>query len=523
MARSLSGCLMLRIVSLPIAIFSFAILGNAWAADKDNPLKEALALEDATKEAIKSAEPSIACILVTRDKKEYEKVGQGPSADEPGRLGGFQIPSPTDPESVKKSRKLDLSDPDYVPESYGSGIVISAKERLILTNYHVVRDAVKIYVRVSQAGKGGEVIEKGSYANIHAADPRSDLAVLQLLDPKIPLTEIRVGNAKNLEKGQFVVALSYPFAVGFRDGSPSASFGIISNIRRPVLNNLMEVERSKFTLAQYGRLIQVDARLNLGCSGGALVNLKGEMIGITNSLAALSGVETPGGFALPFDDSIRAIVDVLKRGEEVEYGFLGVSMHRDTQRADAYQIESVIPNSPAEKAELRERTYIVSINGVPIHDANELFFNINIITAGSSVKIVVANQLGGDTETKTAILAKSYVVGSVIASQRPDIKKYGGLRVDYTSVLVQSLRERNSPYQGGLPHGVMIREVAPQSPAEQALLQPDKIVAKVNGEAVNAPKDFYAAMDKARKRAKSVELEITNLGRDPYTVKLDLP
>jgi len=502
---------MLRLTSTSSVLFALTAVCGLQAAEKESSLDQALALEEAMQLAIKSAEPSLACILVTRDKKEY-----GAPSDEPGVLGDFQPKS-------SGERKLDLADPEYVPESYGSGVVINAREHLILTNYHVVRAAVKIYVRLAQTGKGSETVEKGSYANIFAADPRSDLAVLKLLEHNLSLKEIRTGDGNNLKKGQFVVALAYPFAVGFRDGSPSASWGIISNIRRPVVAGLKEVERSKFTLAQFGRLIQVDARLNLGCSGGALINLKGEMIGITNSLAALTGVETPGGFALPFDDNIRAIVDVLKRGEEVEYGFLGVSMAPGAKRGEAYQIEHVIPNSPASAAGLEEGLYIISINGVRIHDSNELFFNIAILTAGSDAKIEVASTPDGPTEVRTARLAKSYVGGPAIASKRPDARKYAGLRVDYTSVLIQMLRERNVPYNGQIPRGVVIRDVVSQSPAAQALLQPDKIVTRVNGDDVNLPKEFYAAMDKARKNGKQVTLDVMSLGGQPDRIKLELP
>ncbi len=517
-----------RFNALAIMIL-IVIAPTSRAGDKD--LGDRLALEDAVKEAVKSAEPSVACILVTRDRKAYTESGQGPS-DEPGRLGSFQPRHSREHEA--DDRKLDLANPDYVPECYGSGVVVSAQKRLVLTCYHVVRDAAKIYVRVAQAGKGSDVADKGSYANIYAADPRSDLAVLQLIDEQVALKEIHFGDANNLKKGQFVVAVSYPFAASFRDGSPTASFGIISNLRRPVVAGLKEIERSKFTLAQFGKVIQIeamlwernvedkrDAHLNIGCSGGAVVNLKGEMIGITNALAALTGAETPGGFAMPMDNNLRAIVEVLKRGEEVEYGFLGVSMHRDDRRAEAYQIEFVIDNSPAQRAHLHAGDSIISINGERIHDSNELFFNINIATAGSDAKIEIVDA-SGNKDVRAVTLAKAYVGGgSVIASQHPDARKYGGLSVDYSSVLVQSLSERKTAYQGGIPPGVVIREVLSSSPAAQALLQPDKLITKVNGEPVNHPKEFYAAMDKAKKTGKPVELEVSNLSGKPYTVKLD--
>src|SRR5207247_1701287 len=120
-------------------------------------------------------------------------------------------------------RRLNLALPEVVPDSYGSGVVIDPAG-LVLTNYHVVRYATKIFVRLP--GK------TGSYANIHAADERSDLAVLQLIDSPGGLAALPMGDADNVKKGQFVLAIANPFAAGFRDGSPSVSWGMLSNVRR---------------------------------------------------------------------------------------------------------------------------------------------------------------------------------------------------------------------------------------------------------------------------------------------------
>src|SRR5262249_56152106 len=118
-------------------------------------------------------------------------------------------------EALEDTRKYDLSDARTVPEAFGSGVVIDGQEPLILTNYHVVRDATKIYVRLP----GG----KGSYADIHAADPRSDLAVLQLLNEGLlPLKTIPFGEGDRVKKMDFVVSLANPFALRFPDGSPPA-------------------------------------------------------------------------------------------------------------------------------------------------------------------------------------------------------------------------------------------------------------------------------------------------------------
>src|SRR5205823_6616810 len=143
-------------------------------------------------------------------------------------------------------------------------------------------------------------------ADIHAADARSDLAVLHLIRP-LTLTALPLGDGGRVRKGDLVIALSNPYAAGFRDGSPSVSWGVVSNLRRRVVNSTREVDYRK-PLREFGTLIQTDARLALGCSGGALVNLDGELVGMTAALAAFAGSDVTGGYAVPFDARFRRII-----------------------------------------------------------------------------------------------------------------------------------------------------------------------------------------------------------------------
>src|SRR4029077_5074316 len=119
-----------------------------------------------------------------------------------------------------------------------------------------VEGAAKIYVRLS----GG----KGSYANIHAGDPRSDLAVLRLLDSSVfPVPFLRPASSQ-LRKGQLILTMTNPFAPGFRDASPRASWGIISNLRQKLPQGSAQTEQDKWTLNQLGTLLQIDRSLPIG-------------------------------------------------------------------------------------------------------------------------------------------------------------------------------------------------------------------------------------------------------------------
>jgi serine protease Do len=485
-----------------------------WAEDPPHQA-DVLALQDLIQKTIERTEPSIACILVSRSD-EYKRFNAAPPDEESGKLGGFDGSPYTRPigfngdkdaESRRRLVKttLDLSDPEVIPESFGSGVVIDGESGLVLTMAHVIHDAVKIYVRLP----GG----RGSWADIHASDPRSDLAVLRLLDPPPGLKAIKRGDGSHLRKGQFVLCLANPFAAGFRDGSPSASWGIVSNLHRQVSGVTSEMEQPgvKPTLHHYGTLIQTDVRLALGCSGGALLNLDGELIGVTTAQAALAGSEAPGGYAAPLDVPMKRIIEVLMRGDEVEYGFLGVSFDNGdgrSVRGAGVMVMGVEEGSPAKRAGLTPGERITAINGNPIRDNDDLYLQIGLCLAGGTASVETTGLNG--RRTVQIKMAKSYTPGKAIASHRPAPR--GGMRVDYPSILGQRLRLQR------IPMGVAIREVVPGGAADKARLKVDAVITHVDGRAVTTPAEFYDAMTKA---AGPVELTVLNQENRQDRVTID--
>jgi len=453
-------------------------------------------LEKAVQEAIARAEPASACILVSRSE-DYAALGFGPPSEKPGDLGDFKIPGVSDQENATRPaidadrlKRLDLADPGTVPESFASGIVIDPSG-LILTNYHVVRDATKVYVRLP----GG----KGSYADIHAADWRSDLAVLRIQTKQADLKVAPRGDAGRLKKGQFILTVANPYVAGFQDSSPSASWGIISNLRRRAGIPGHEDDRIK-PLQEYATLIQVDSRQGVGVSGAGLIDLKGQLVGLTSAQAGIAGGEAPAGFAVPLDADMWRIVDKLKAGEEVEYGFIGVQMNRNPnfRNPNGVLIDSAVGGSGADQLDkdgekkIRGGDLLAKIDGVPLYGPDDLFAALGTKLAGASVKIeLVRSAVRRETTVK---LAKLYTPGKSIVTHKPPA--IGGIRVDYASVLYL----RNPPPSleaARIPPGVGIREVLPGSPAQAAKLQADTMITRVNGQNVNTPAEYYDAAGKA--------------------------
>jgi S1-C subfamily serine protease len=324
------------------------------------------------------------------------------------------------------------------------------------------------------------------------------------LSPPVDLKAITFGDGSKVRKGDWIVVLANPFSGGFRDGSASASWGIVSNVRRRAPGPPDETKRAK-PLSQYATLIQTDARLNIGCSGGALLNLNGEMVGLTTSLAALTGGETAGGYAIPIDANARKMIDVLKRGDEIEYGFLGVTVNPDARAfGRGVVINDVAPGLPAARAGLLAQDIVTAINGIPMREQEDLFLNISASLAGSEAEIEV---LRNSVERKFKVrLAKSSHAEPVIASNRP--KPVFGLRVDYSSTL---------SIDSNPPEGVLVKELEPGSAAEKKLKDwSDRsrlIVVAVDGKPVPTPSEFYRLAGGKR----SVAIDVVEAVRDSGT------
>jgi serine protease Do len=458
--------------SLSIAL---CLLAQAPSSDPPSPADLVASLESVFTHVVEKAEPSV--VAITRLKGER---GDGTLAvrgrDSSRELLQFkEVP-------VGGSLERGQTSPDFTVTDFGSGIVIGDKGE-ILTTFHVVKGAKWLVVRAS-----GQQFE----AEIIAADPRSDLAVIvpregpTLLRPK--LTPIALGDATKLKKGSFLIALGNPFNAG-RDGRASASLGILSNTSRRIDDTGVRADEKQ--LRHYPTLLQLDAKLNLGMSGGAVVNMKGELVGITTNAANVSAFDAQAGYAIPFDALGRRIVDALREGKEVGYGFLGIGLFEENPTNRVSRIQR---DSPAGEAGLITGDQIISVNGIRVDDGEELVATVNSFAPGRPILLKVVRN--GLTIDKRLVLSKypPKIGSEVIATNRPE--PWRGLRVDYLSQLPGgSILVENNFNDNGTPStGVAVTEIIPGSPADVAGLRPGQKIISVNGKPVRSPADFAKAV-----------------------------
>jgi serine protease Do len=382
---------------------------------------------------------------------------------------------------------------------------------VVLVNFHAVEGATKVYVHLPDG--------KGSYADIHAGDGRSDLAVLKLHTPPEGLKPVKFGEAlvndtpkRTVFPGKLVVLMLNPHVTGFLPGRPSASLGSITNIRRRPQED--PNDSSARSVYLYGMLLEHDVKLNAACSGGALLNLDGELIGLTTTVAAATGTELGPGYALPIDPNTRKIIDVLRRGEEVEYGFVGVSLRRGVR--EPIIIGSVTRYSPAAEARLQPDDRIVRINDNPARSYEDLLLYLGSSLAGSKVRLAYERGPNAKAVEVTVTLAKYRNETPWIASVRAE--PVFGLRVDHGSILAQQLGLNPFPRfnDPGVPPGVIVRELVPDSPAAakfKALGDNSRwLITRVNDTQTPTPADFY----KAAKGQQSIKLTVIDPTEIPH-------
>ncbi|PMG30460.1 serine endoprotease DegQ [Vibrio splendidus] len=343
----------------------------------------------------------------------------------------------------------------------GSGVIIDAKKGHIVTNYHVINGADDIKVKLHDGREYD--------AELIGGDQMSDIALLKLETAK-NLTQIKVADSDKLRVGDFSVAIGNPFGLG-----QTVTSGIVSALGRSGLN-----------LENFENFIQTDAAINSGNSGGALVNLNGELIGINTAILGPNGGNVGIGFAIPSNMMKNLTEQILDFGE-VKRGMLGVQGGEVTSElAEALGYESskgafvsqIVPDSAADKAGLKAGDVIVSINGKRIDTFSELRAKVATLGAGKKIELGVVRD--GKNMTFDVTLGES------TNSKTQAEKLHEGL----------AGAELTNTTDSDSTTGVKVSSVAQGSPAEAYQLLKDDIIIGVNRQPVKNLAEFRTILEK---------------------------
>ena len=380
----------------------------------------------------------------------------------------------------------DIPNREYKQQSLGSGFIVD-RNGYIITNNHVVENADEIKVKLSEG--------KEYKAKVIGRDPKTDLALIKISSFFGDLPNLPLGESDRVKVGEWVLAIGNPFGL-----EETVTKGIISATGRVIGSG------------PYDNFLQTDAPINPGNSGGPLINLKGEVIGINTAIVATGqGI----GFAIPSNMAKRVLSQLKDKGKVVR-GWIGVSIQNITPEiAEVFKLKEprgalvgdVVPGSPAEAGGIQRGDVIIAFDGKDIKDASDL---PRIVAETPLKKTVAVKVIREATEVEIKVTVAE-MEEEKVASQRQKVSDQDlGITVDEVSS--QWMKEFNLKDR----QGVVIIEVAPGSPAEEANLQVGDVIKEVGRRPIRRLKDYQEAMAKAQK-SRSVLLFVSRGGQTFYS------
>jgi serine protease Do len=363
-----------------------------------------------------------------------------------------------------------------VRRSSGSGFFITATGEII-TNYHVVEDADKIRVRL---------VDDTEYrVEVVGTDPATDIALLRVVNADREFDHLALGDSAAVRVGQWVMAAGNPLEM-----EHTVTVGVVSAKGRALG---LSAESSSFE-----NFIQTDAAINFGNSGGPLVDLHGNVIGINTAINA-AGQNI--GFAIPVDVARRILPQLRETGRVVR-GYLGVSINNlnpgeaeafGLDSSDGALVESVAEGHAAEKAGVRHGDVIVSVDGDPIEDTRELIDTISAMPPGTEV--VLGLMRNGKPKSITVVLEERD--DSSLSDERAEGSDDEGDEFERVGVSVSALDpmvRQNFRIDEDI-EGVVVTRVEPLSPAGEEGMTPGLVITEANGEAITTPSDLRAVIE----------------------------
>ncbi len=342
--------------------------------------------------------------------------------------------------------------------SIGSGVIVDPKNGIVVTNSHVIRNAEIITItlmdgRHLKARKIGE-------------DPSTDIAVLQIKPER--LQSLPVGDSDKVKVGDFVIAIGNPFGLNSYGNSQSATFGIVSAMKRSDIN-LEGVEN----------FIQTDAAINPGNSGGALVSTQGELIGINTGIVSPSGGNVGIGFAIPIN-MVRDVTQQILQFGSVQRGIMGIFVQHLTpelaiamgynQDQQGALIAQVNHGSTAEQAGLQTGDIITKINDTNITQASQVKSTISLLRSGSQAKIYILRN--GQAKVLNVMVSDIREFEQQLQASNPFL--FG---------LALKNFEQDAP-PNGLVQGVQVMGVLENTAGWRAGLKPGDVIISANRKSV---------------------------------------
>jgi len=360
-----------------------------------------------------------------------------------------------------------------VQQALGSGVIVRADGH-ILTNHHVIDGAEDIKVDLTS--------QRTYSARLVGSDPASDLAVLKIGEGGLPV--LQLGDSDKVRVGDVCLAVGNPLGVG-----ESVTAGIIS-----------AKGRSTDTVGggSFQDFLQTDAPINQGNSGGALVNTRGELIGINSQILSSNGGNIGIGFAIP-SNMARNVMNQLVGKGKVQRGMLGIGIQPVTseiagglglKQVRGVLVNAVNPGGPAEKAGLKTGDVILQVQGHDVNDPNALRNQIAGLAPGSEVTLALLRD-GNQQQIRVRLgeLTPEAVRGSQPGGGDPGT----GTRLGITVSPLTPERAAQLGLRRGT-QGVAVDEVDPNGPAAQAGIEPGDVIQEVNRQPVRTPQDLQNAL-----------------------------
>ena len=369
-------------------------------------------------------------------------------------------------------------------DSLGSGFIVDAKG-YIITNNHVVDKADEIYVKLSTDPDNTDL---GRKARVIGVDKATDLAVIKI-ETDHPLPTVKLGNSDGTAVGDWVIAIGSPFTL-----SQTVTAGIVSAKNRTIDQGVS---------GQFQHFIQTDAAINPGNSGGPLVNMNSEVIGVNTAIFTQSSGYEGIGFAMPSNTVVQVYNDLISPTHKVTRGSIGISFREGLSGAvgrvygfkNGVLVQEVTPGGPSDKAGLKPRDVIVTIDGRPVKDGNDLVADIANRRPGTQARIGYVRD-GKEAETSVTIGDRDRVFAEQGVSENEAPTNKPEASDSKLGIVVKELTPSLAAKVG--TGGMQIQSVRPGSFAEQSNLQVGRIITRINKIPTANREQFDAAVSRLK-------------------------